>query len=135
MTEIIRVGNKIYREIPSSSRRNRTRRYSPKRDSSTFFKSNAQKAYESRKELEYIQNKRRLESEKSRYKQEHRIRKMQAKARRKEQLRNLRMKAGNTYNTSKNVASKSKSFIANRFKRKQKSTEIKPQPQLPYKGE
>jgi|SRR6185436_5029536 len=96
MPKIVRIGNTEYREVSRS--KPYRRRYSPKRDSGVLFKSPAQKAYESRKNLEYIRNKRHLESEREQYKSEERIRRDNARMRRKQRYEQIKAKSKALYN-------------------------------------
>ena len=100
MTKLVKIGKDTYKEIPET--RIRKRRYSPRRDSSTFFKSPAQKAYESRKNLEHIRNKRAYESHKDEYRKEQSRRRAEAKIRRAEHIKNIKSKAHSLYN--KNIS-------------------------------
>lgn len=113
MTKTIRIGNTDYVAVSTSNRGNRgKRRYSPKRDNSLFFKSPAQKAYESRKNLETIRNKRQIGLHSEEYRKEKVERKRLAKIRSQQAREKFKQRAKNLYN--KNVS------VPSIFKRKKK---------------
>lgn len=100
MTKTIKIGNTDYVAVSKSSSNRGKRRYSPKRDSSLFFKSPAQKAYESRKNLEEIRNRRQIKMHKEEYRKEQKIRSEQAKIRRQEARARFKANAKAFYNKS-----------------------------------
>lgn len=96
MTEIIRIGGKTYREVRTKRRKN------------TMHRNN--NSYSGK--LRELKARRAYESEKSRFRQEQRIRKTEAGIRRKERLARYKQTAKNFYN--KDV------HVSNPFKRKEK---------------
>lgn len=103
MPEIIRIGGKTYREIRTKRRKNTMHRNS--------------NSYSGK--LRELKARRAYESEKSRFRQEQRIRRQQASARRKEKLERYKQKAKAFYN--KDVGNP-----LNRFRKKKE--------QQPYGG-
>lgn len=108
MVKAIKIGNTEYVPVRTNTSTTRKRRYSPKRDSSFFFKSPAQKAYESRKNLEHIQNKRKIGLHREEYRKEQAERSRLAKIRRQEQRERFKQKAKALYNKNINNPFKKK---------------------------